>query len=550
MAVSVYSLGAAEEVTGSKHVFEIDGRSFMIDCGAFQGKRAEADEKNRNFDISADKVEAVILTHAHYDHCGLLPVLTKKGFEGNIYATPATRDLADLIMMDSARIQARDAQYLRKQAKKKGKKFTWEPLFTEKDCIKAANQIITLSYNRKMYIAPDVELEFFDAGHILGSAFAYVTIKGQRPSEDKNAKNAGNKSGKNSEGKPRLWNRLFGWKNSALEKKDFELPGSDRRSGQDRRQATAEEQAKYKGEKRRSGYDRREGKDEIRILFTGDLGRNEKPIIRNPEIKLPAPDYIFMESTYGNRKHEGTDIAMEELASVVKRAIAKKGKVIIPSFAIERTQELVYYLHVLVDKKIIPAIPIYVDSPMAVNATSIFQVHPECYSSEVEEAFLKHHKNPFGFNALSFVTSVDESKALNEKPGPMIILAADGMCEAGRVVHHLANGISNPKNTILIVGYMAENTLGRRIRDGEKEVKILDDWYEVKADVEQINAFSAHADYEEMTKWLDSIDTSRLKQIFMVHGEKDAQEYFQQYLFMHGYKDVTVVKYGETYELK
>ncbi|MBO5100669.1 MAG: MBL fold metallo-hydrolase [Treponema sp.] len=507
MSVEVYSLGAAEEVTGSKHIFEIDGRPFMIDCGAFQGKRAVADEKNRNWSIAADKIETVILTHAHYDHCGLLPLLAKKGFNGNIFATPATRDLADLVMMDSARIQARDAEYLRKQAQKKGEKFNWEPLFTEKDCIKAENQIVTLSYNRKMYIAPDVQLEFFDAGHILGSAFASITIKGQR----------NKKSPPLTTKKHQLWNMLGGWKKNKTESENQEnsvLP-----------------------------------EDEIRILYTGDLGRTTKPIIRDPATNIPAPDYIFLESTYGDRKHEGSDIAMDELRKVVRRAIDKKGKIIIPSFAIERTQELVYYLHLLVDQKKIPQIPIYVDSPMAVNATSIFQVHPECYSSEIHEAFLKHHKNPFGFNALSFITSVDESKSLNNKPGPMIIISADGMCEAGRVVHHLANGISDPKNTILIVGYMAENTLGRRIRDGEKEVKIMGDWYKVNAAVETINAFSAHADYEECVQWLNSIDTSRLKKIFMVHGEKDAQSTFKDYLSKNGYKDVQIVKYGETYSL-
>ncbi len=503
MSVVLYSLGAAEEVTGSKHVFEIDGRAFMIDCGAFQGKRAEADKKNRNIEISADKVEAVILTHAHYDHCGLLPLLCKDGFNGNVYATPATRDLADLIMMDSARIQSRDAEYLRKQAAKKGEKFTWTPLFDEKDCIKAENQIVGVSYNRKMMIAPDVQLEFYDAGHILGSAFAYVTIKGQR------AKKAFNSNG--------------GWLSKLFGKKS--LSANSVVSVSDN------------------------PKDEIRILYSGDLGRQTKPIIRDPSVNMPAPDYIFIESTYGNRKHEGTETALDELQHIVKRAIEKNGKIIIPAFAIERTQEIVYYLHLLVDQKKIPEIPIYVDSPMAVNATSIFQVHPECYSTAVNDAFIDHHKNPFGFNALSFVTSVDESKSLNEKKGPMIIISADGMCEAGRVVHHLANNISNPKNTILIVGYMAENTLGRRIRDGESEVKIMGDWYNVKANVEQINAFSAHADYEETVKWLDSIDKSRLKQIFMVHGEKDAQLFLQQYLWEHGYKNVTICKYGETYPI-
>ena len=240
-------------------------------------------------------------------------------------------------MMDSAHIQARDAEYLRKQAARKGEKFTWTPLFNEKDVINAANQIVTLSYERNMFISPDVQLKFFDAGHILGSAFASLTISGQRKDED------------------------------------------------------------------------------VNILFTGDIGRKNKPIIRNPSTNVPAPDYIVLESTYGDRKHEDVKIAMDELADIVNRAVAQKGKIIIPAFAIERTQELVYYFHLLVDQKKIPQIPIYVDSPMATNATSIFQVHPECYDESTHEAFLKHHKNPFGFNSLQFVTSVDESKSLNQK---------------------------------------------------------------------------------------------------------------------------------------
>ena len=282
MAITLYSLGAAQEVTGSKHIFEIDGRAFMVDCGAFQGKRKEADEKNRNFEVPVDKVESVIITHGHYDHCGLLPLMTKNGYKGNIYATPATRDLANLIMMDSARIQARDAEYLRKQAAKKGEKFTWKPLFTEADVVAATNQIVSLSYDRRMYIAPDVQLEFFDAGHILGSAYAYVTIMGQKARQKA------------------------------------------------RQKATTED-------------------NEVRILYTGDLGRCDKPIIRNPATNVPAPDYIVLESTYGDRRHEDTQSAMDELVRIVRKAVNKKGKIIIPSFAIERTQELVYYLHLLLD---------------------------------------------------------------------------------------------------------------------------------------------------------------------------------------------------------
>ena len=473
MAVKVFSLGAAGEVTGSRHICDVDGRLYMIDCGMFQGKRKKSDEKNRNFDINPDLLESVILTHGHLDHCGLLPLLTKRGYKGNIYSTPATRDIANLVMMDSARVQSRDAQFLRKQAAKKGTKFTWKPLYDEIDCVNAANQIVSLPYRRKMYIGPNVQLEFFDAGHILGSAFANLTIN-PNPAH------------------PEL---------------------------------------------------------EERILFTGDIGRKCKPIIRDPAVDVPAPDYIYLESTYGDKLHEEHSFAMKELERIVRDACAHKSKIIIPSFAVERAQELVFYLHLLTDKKKIPVIPIYVDSPMASNVTSVFRVHPECYDSSVNEAFLKHHKNPFGFNSLTYTTSVEESKALNEKEGPMIIISADGMCEAGRVLYHLANEITDPKNIVLIVGYMAENTLGRRIRDGQKEVPILGEMYKVEAKIEQINAFSAHADYSEMIEWLKAIDTSRLKKIFLVHGEKDQQEGFKQHLAEAGFPNVEIVEEEKEYDL-
>ena len=468
MSISIYSLGAAEEVTGSKHILDVSGDLYLIDCGAFQGKRAEADAKNRDFDVPCDRLKAVILTHGHYDHCGLIPLLAVHGYEGNIYSTPATRDIANLVMMDSARIQARDAEYLTKQAMKKGESFNWTPLFCEADVIKILNQFITISYRRKTQLSPNVMLEFFDAGHILGSAMALFTII----DEEK----------------------------------------------------------------------------ETKIAFTGDLGRKGKAIIKDPDI-LPPVDYIVLESTYGDRLHESKDNATSILKEKVKRLVKTRGKMIIPAFAVERTQELVYYFHLLVDEGVIPNIPIYVDSPMAVNATTIFQTHPECYDEKTYQAFIKHHKNPFGFNSLKFITSVDESKELNNLEGPMIIISADGMCEFGRVVHHLSNNIEKNTTIILLVGFMAHDTLGRRLQDREKEVKILGEWLKVRSDVVQINAFSAHADYKEAGEWLDSFDTSRLKGIFLVHGEPKSQAHFKSHLEKKNYKNIKIIKYDNTYTL-
>ncbi|MDR3131365.1 MAG: MBL fold metallo-hydrolase [Treponema sp.] len=470
MDVLFYSLGAAEEVTGSKHILEVDGRIFLIDCGAFQGSRAETDRKNRSLELKLpiDRIESVILTHGHYDHCGLLPVLAKLGYRGNIYATPATRDLASLIMMDSAKIQARDAEYLRKRARKRDEKFDWQPLFNEADVIAAANQIVTASYRRPVYIADGVKLEFFDAGHILGSAMAMITIK--------------------------------------------------------------------------------KGREELRVLCSGDLGRPGKPIIRDPDRELPAADYIILESTYGDRRHDTAFDAMKKLEGIAKRTAEKRGRIIIPAFAVERTQELVYYFHLLFDAGDIPEIPIYVDSPMASNATAIFQIHPECYDEAVHAAFIKHHKNPFGFNALHFTAGVDESKALNSREGPLIIISADGMCEAGRIQHHLINSIGDPNTSILLVGYMARDTLGRRIRDRETRLKIHGEWFTRRAEVLELNAFSAHADYAEAGEWLGALDASRLKRIFLVHGEPKAQAAFKSYLAGKRF-DSEIVKYGGSYEL-
>ena len=468
MQAELFSYGATEEVTGSKHFLQIGDQQIMVDCGAFQGKRKEAEEKNRNWPFDAAKITGAILTHAHFDHSGLIPVLIKKGFNANIYTTPASRDLASLIMMDSAHIQAKDIEYLKKKAAKRGETFDKEPLYVESDVVDALQYFITISYHRPFYIADGVRATFYDAGHILGSAITLLEIK---------------------------------------------------RNGQ-----------------------------EMRIGFSGDLGRKNLPILRDPEI-IPDVDYLVMESTYGHRLHDPIDRVMDKLADVVNRTVRRRGKIIIPAFAVERTQELVYYLHLLRQQNRIPKIPVYVDSPMAVNATAIFKVHQECYDQETRHAFLENHQNPFGFDDLHYVTSVEDSKRLNDLKEPAIIISSSGMCEAGRILHHLAHNIENPNNTIMIVGFMAQNTLGRKIKEEQPEVKILGDMYRLKAEVVTMNAFSAHADYNDILDYVSHLNFKRLKRIFLVHGEPDAQANLKKLLEERNYK-VTIVKYGEHYTLQ
>ena len=469
MNLTLYSKGGAGEVTGSRHFLQADNTTIQIDCGAFQGKRKEAEAKNRAIITGSDAVDTVVLTHAHFDHSGMLPLLAKQGYEGNIYATPATRDLASLIMMDSAHIQARDIEFLRKEAKKYGETFEGEPLYEEKDVLQVTDQIVTVSYQRPILIAPGITLSFYDAGHILGSALAVLDIT------------------------------------------------------------------------ERSG-------NQIRVAFSGDLGRNGKPIIRDPQ-KIPDPDFLVMESTYGDRLHQVADDAVNRLAEIVSSTAKKGGKVIIPAFAVERTQELIYLLHLLVDKNRIPDIPIYVDSPMAVNATSIFRVHPECYDGVTNYAFIQHHKNPFGFNNLHYTPQVQDSKAINDVKGPAIIISSDGMCEAGRIRHHLLRNVENPDNTILIVGYMGANTLGRKIQDKHPRIKIFNTVYELKARVETIDAFSAHADYREIKEYIMQLDLEKLQKVYLVHGEEKAQSHLKEVLLEAGVKEVEIVAYGETYSL-
>ena len=470
MGIRIYSRGAAREVTGSRHYLEVDGTRVQIDCGAFQGHRKESEEKNRAIPGDIENVSAVVLTHAHFDHSGMLPLLSKGGYRGNIYATPATRDLASLIMMDSAKIQARDIEFLKKKAQKAGQEFDGEVLYEEQNVVEAVNQFVTIGYRRPIYIAPQIELSLYDAGHILGSSSAVLNVSVKDSS------------------------------------------------------------------------------DPVRIVYAGDLGRKDRVIIRDPD-RIPDPDYLIMESTYGDRLHGNTRDAMEKLAEVVSSTAAKGGKVVIPAFAVERTQEIIYYLHLLTDQGKIPEIPIFVDSPMATNATSIFRVHPECYDEATHEAFIQHHKNPFGFNNLRYTASVQESKDINDVRGPAIIISADGMCEAGRIRHHLVQHVGDPASTILVVGYMAKHTLGRRIVEGQKELKIFGETFVRRARVEKIDAFSAHADYNEIKDYITQLDLKRLKKVFLVHGEDEAQSHLQKVLLEAGVQAVEIVEAGKVYEL-
>lgn len=468
MQAKLFSHGGAQEVTGSKHFLQVQDEMVMVDCGAFQGRRAEAEQKNRQWPFDATRLQAMVLTHAHFDHCGLVPLLPKKGFNGNIFSTPATRDLASLVMMDSAHIQARDIEYLRKRARKRGEKFDKQPLYNEQDVVESLDYFVTVSYHRPIYVADGIQITFYDAGHILGSAMVVMDVH---------------------------------------------------RNGQ-----------------------------KMRIGFTGDLGRKGLPILRDPET-LPPVDYLVMESTYGDRLHDPIESAMDKLADIINRTVRHGGKIIVPAFAIERTQELVYFIHLLRDQNRIPSIPVFVDSPMATNATSIFRVHQECYDQETRQAFLEHHENPFGFNELHYIVSEEESKKLNQLKGPAIIISSSGMCEAGRILHHLKNNIEDWRNTILIVGFMAEHTLGRKIQERQKEVRIFGDYYRLNARVETLHAFSAHADYQEMLEFVSRLDYRRLKQIFLVHGEPPAQKNLKRLLEEKGYR-TTIVKYGEEYTLQ
>lgn len=443
MKISFY--GAAREVTGSKHLLEVNGKKILFDCGMFQGHRKLAAQKNRELRFDPSTVDCVVLSHAHIDHSGNLPYLVKNGFKGPIYSTFATRDLCSYMLQDSAFIQEREVEFMNKHNMGE----IVEPLYTIDDAMQTLEQFVGVSYHRETEIVPGVKITYHDAGHILGSAMLFVQI-------------------------------------------------DDKDDGQHKT-----------------------------LTFSGDLGRKGLPILRDPEY-IEQSDFLIMESTYGNRFHKFIEEIDDHLEKLINETCARGGKIIIPAFALERTQEVVYHINMLTQQGRIPDIPVFVDSPLAVNVTDVFKGHPECFNKEIYTEFINDDKNPFGFGRLKYITKVEESKELNNKQGPMIIISASGMCEFGRVLHHLRNNIENPANMILIVGYQAENTLGRKLVEGQKSVKIFGETKRVKARVEVVDAFSGHGDRSDLIDYVSHIQN--LKKVFLVHGEESQGLTFAQIL--------------------
>lgn len=471
MQIKLRFLGAAQNVTGSRHLLEADGVRVLVDCGLYQERHLLA----RNweaFSVPPDSIDAVLLTHAHLDHCGLLPKLARDGFKGKIYCTAATGEIARIILLDSAKLQEEDAEHKRRRHEREGRKGPYPvvPLYTQADAEACFPQFSPVKYKQSVQIGEDVEATFCDAGHVLGSSIIKVT--------------AGEA-----------------------------CPGAERRNGQARS-----------------------------ILFSGDIGRPDRPIVHDPAY-VDQADYVLVESTYGDRIHQGREDMKKAIAEVINSTRRARGNIIVPSFALERSQEVLYYINELVLEKAVPHLSVFLDSPMATSITRIFEQHPELYDHELTE-YIEKHKSPFRFPGLKMVETVAASKAINRIKKPIMVIAGSGMCTGGRIKHHLVNNISRPESTIMFVGYQAVGTLGRRIVDGEKQVRILGKEYPVRARVVQINGFSAHADRDELLKWLSGLKKPP-RRVFVVHGEPESAQNFGQYIMQKTGWDVTVPAYQD-----
>lgn len=468
--MNIQFLGAARTVTGSMHLLTVNGHRILLECGLYQGRRQESFERNRHLPFDPASVDAMILSHAHIDHSGNIPMLVKNGYGGNIYTTPATRDLCSAMLRDAAYIQENDAAYLNKKRARSGES-PIEPLYTVADALDSLKNFVSVDYGRPFSVVPGVTATLHDAGHILGSAIVTLDIE-----------EAG---------------RAF------------------------------------------------------RLGFSGDLGRRDLPILRDPVLVDPV-DYYITESTYGDRLHDAPPDAERALRHAVNETYQRGGKVIIPAFSVGRTQEVVYALHRLSNARKIPELPIFVDSPLSTNVTEIFRLHPECYDEETHQ-FLNTsgHYDPFGFHRLRYIRHVEDSKELNFLREPAVIISASGMCEHGRILHHLKNNIEDTRNTVLIVGWQAPHTLGRRLVEREPKVRIFGQEYERRATVTVINAFSAHADRDELLAYTDHLQSAngRLKGVFIVHGEEGASLALAEAIRNQGVPGVLVPEPGQTVEL-
>jgi len=463
MKIRLSFLGATQNVTGSRFLVEADGHRFLIDCGMHQDR--ELRERDWDpFPVEPSSIDAVLITHAHLDHCGYVPRLVKKGFAGPVYCTPATAEIMKISLLDSAHLQESDAENKRRRHEREGRRgpHPEEPLYTVEDAEKSFPQLHPIRCKEPLELSAGVSATYHDAGHILGSAMIALDVH----------------------------------------------PNGDKR----------------------------------RIIFTGDIGRWDRPIVRNPSTFEQA-DYVVMESTYGNRLHADVEEIDGQLEQVINDAVKIGGNIIVPSFAIERAQELLYHMRELLAANRIHHMLVFLDSPMAIRVTEVFRNHPELYDAEAREV-LKDGGSPFDFPTLVAVSTADQSKALNYLGGSAMIIAGSGMVTGGRIKHHLVNNISRPQSTILFVGYQAVGTLGRQIVDGAEEVRIFGEKYPVRARIEQIQGFSSHADQNELMRWLSAIKNTPRK-VFVVHGEKESSEEFARVVAEQRKCDVVIPGYRD-----
>jgi metallo-beta-lactamase family protein len=456
--------GAAGTVTGSMHQLDAGDRRYLLDCGLYQGRRKEAEGRNRNLPLPARSVDAVILSHAHIDHSGNLPTLVKNGFAGPIYTTPASADLCDAMLRDTAHIQEKDAEFINRRHHLPNGPV--EPLYTMAHAEATIPLFQPVPYYTSTEVGPGVRYTAHDAGHMLGSSFLAIEER--------------------SNGRP------------------------------------------------------------VRLLYSGDLGRPGLPILRDPDPMQPA-DYIILESTYGGKFHKSAEHVANKLAGVINRTCGRGGRVIVPAFAVGRTQQLVLLLHDLTRAGLIPNIPLFVDSPLAINVTEVFRKHPECFDGETLE-WLHNGEDPFGFRRLRYIREASESKKLNDLHGPFLVISASGMCEQGRILHHLRNNIEDPRNTVLITGFQAENTLGRKLVEKAREVRIFGEPMTVRAEVSSLDELSGHADQGEVLAWIRPHAAS-LRHVFLVHGEPLQSQTLAEKIRAEFRVPVTAPAPGDTFPL-